>query len=56
LRKRGTSARHLPSNEEIVSTIVREHRVGDVVVLMSNGGFGGIHRTLLRALHESAGD
>jgi UDP-N-acetylmuramate: L-alanyl-gamma-D-glutamyl-meso-diaminopimelate ligase len=56
LRKRGTVARHIPNNDDIVSTIVREHRDGDVVVLMSNGGFGGIHRTLLRALHEGAGD
>ena len=30
------------------STIVREHRSGDLVVLMSNGGFGGIHQKLLR--------
>jgi len=52
LRTRGTSARHLPNNDDIVSTIVREHREGDVVVLMSNGGFGGIHRTLLQALHQ----
>ena len=28
----------------------REHRPGDLVVLMSNGGFGGIHDKLLRAL------
>ena len=56
LRKRGTVARYIPNNDDIVSTIVREHRDGDVVVLMSNGGFGGIHRTLLRALHAGAGD
>ena len=32
----------------------REHRPGDLVVIMSNGGFGGIHRKLLHALgHES---
>jgi UDP-N-acetylmuramate-alanine ligase len=29
---------------------VNEHRRGDIVVLMSNGGFGGIHRKLLKAL------
>ena len=28
----------------------REHRPGDLVVLMSNGGFGGIHQKLLQAL------
>ena len=52
LRARGTHARHVPHNDDIIATIVREHRDGDVVVLMSNGGFGGIHRKLLRALHD----
>jgi UDP-N-acetylmuramate-alanine ligase len=33
---------------------VAEHREGDVVVLMSNGGFGGIHRKLLQALATPA--
>ena len=50
LRARGQHARHLPDIGDIVGTIVTEGRDGDVVVLMSNGGFGGIHRTLLQAL------
>ena len=50
LGSRGQSARETESIDDIVSTIVREHRFGDLVVLMSNGGFGGIHQTLLRAL------
>jgi UDP-N-acetylmuramate: L-alanyl-gamma-D-glutamyl-meso-diaminopimelate ligase len=50
LSARGQHARHIPEVDEIVRTIVAEARDGDVVVLMSNGGFGGIHRTLLRAL------
>jgi UDP-N-acetylmuramate: L-alanyl-gamma-D-glutamyl-meso-diaminopimelate ligase len=54
LRRRGQQARHLPEIDAIVDTIVREHRPRDVVVLMSNGGFGGIHGKLLRALHEPA--
>ena len=33
-----------------MQTIVAEQRPGDVVVLMSNGGFGGIHQKLLHAL------
>ena len=56
LRADGGRARHVPDNDEIIATIVREHREGDVVVLMSNGGFGGIHRKLLRALQGDAGD
>jgi UDP-N-acetylmuramate: L-alanyl-gamma-D-glutamyl-meso-diaminopimelate ligase len=50
LRGRGQRARHLPEIDGIVQAIVDEHRPGDVVVLMSNGGFGGIHRRLLTAL------
>ena len=56
LRERGRSARHLPDNDEIIGTILREHRHGDVVVLMSNGGFGGIHRKLLHALEHGSGN
>ena len=50
LRARGQRARHIPEVDDIVRTIVEERRDGDVVVLMSNGGFGGIHRKLVRAL------
>jgi UDP-N-acetylmuramate: L-alanyl-gamma-D-glutamyl-meso-diaminopimelate ligase len=50
LQAQGRHARHIPDTDDIIATIVREHRDGDVVVLMSNGGFGGIHRKLLRAL------
>ena len=50
LQARGLRARHIEAVDEIIATIVAEHRPGDVVVLMSNGGFGGIHRRLLQAL------
>jgi len=50
VRARGQNARHIPEIPDIINTIVREHRAGDVVVLMSNGGFGGIHGKLLAAL------
>ena len=52
LSREGRHARHIPEIDDIVSTIVRERRDGDVVVLMSNGGFGGIHGKLLHALRE----
>ena len=55
LRVRGQRARHLPDNDDIIRTIAGEHREGDVVVLMSNGGFGGIHRKLLAALGSHGG-
>jgi UDP-N-acetylmuramate: L-alanyl-gamma-D-glutamyl-meso-diaminopimelate ligase len=50
LTARGQRARHIETVDQIVTTIAAEHRPGDVVVLMSNGGFGGIHQKLLRAL------
>ena len=46
----GLWARATASLEEIIETIVREKRAGDLVIMMSNGGFGGIHRRLLDAL------
>jgi len=48
----GRSARHLDNIETIIETIVREQREGDVVLIMSNGGFGGIHRKLVHALQH----
>ena len=47
---RGVWAREAASVEDIVTAVVREHRAGDLVVIMSNGGFGGVHQKLLRAL------
>ena len=50
LRARKQRARYIPAVDDIIRTIVAEHRDGDIVVLMSNGGFGGIHNKLLQAL------
>lgn len=46
----GVAARHLPSVDAIVAAVAAEARAGDLVVVMSNGGFGGIHQKLLGAL------
>jgi UDP-N-acetylmuramate: L-alanyl-gamma-D-glutamyl-meso-diaminopimelate ligase len=50
LRARGRHARFIPDVDAIVRVVAAESRDGDVVVLMSNGAFGGIHGQLLRAL------
>ena len=50
LRAQGVAARHLPTVEAIVDAVAREAREGDVIVVMSNGGFGGIHGKLVSAL------
>ncbi|MEP7117701.1 MAG: UDP-N-acetylmuramate:L-alanyl-gamma-D-glutamyl-meso-diaminopimelate ligase [Acidobacteriota bacterium] len=44
------SARQLPDVDAIVSHVAAHARPGDDVVVMSNGGFGGIHGKLLEAL------
>jgi UDP-N-acetylmuramate: L-alanyl-gamma-D-glutamyl-meso-diaminopimelate ligase len=46
----GKDARLVPAVDDIVSTLARELREGDRVVILSNGGFGGIHAKLLAAL------
>ena len=46
----GRPARHIPDVDDIVRTLVRERRDGDLIVMMSNGPFGGIHAKLLAAL------
>jgi len=51
LHRRGMSARSIPDVASIVGTIAHEARAGDVVLIMSNGSFGGIHDRLLQALH-----
>jgi UDP-N-acetylmuramate: L-alanyl-gamma-D-glutamyl-meso-diaminopimelate ligase len=46
----GGRARQGAGVEDIVRTIAGEAQPGDLVVIMSNGGFGGIHDKLLAAL------
>ena len=50
LRDQGQSARAADSIDDIINTVATGHCAGDLVVIMSNGGFGGIHKELLRAL------
>jgi len=53
ISKQGKSALALPDADTIVQHLVPELRPGDVVAIMSNGGFGGIHDKLLTALGKS---
>jgi UDP-N-acetylmuramate: L-alanyl-gamma-D-glutamyl-meso-diaminopimelate ligase len=55
IKKNGRPARLLPDADAIVQSIAPELRSGDVVAILSNGGFGGIYEKLparLRALAE----
>jgi UDP-N-acetylmuramate: L-alanyl-gamma-D-glutamyl-meso-diaminopimelate ligase len=49
----GRWARHVPETNDIVDLLTRECRAGDVVVIMSNGAFDGIHRKLVDALKRA---
>jgi UDP-N-acetylmuramate: L-alanyl-gamma-D-glutamyl-meso-diaminopimelate ligase len=53
LRLRGREADYIPSTSEIVSHLALRLKENDVVVVMSNGSFGGIHEKLLKTLEEN---
>lgn len=53
ISKQGKPALALPDADHIVAHLVPELRSGDVVAIMSNGGFGGIHEKILTALKPS---
>lgn len=53
LKQQGKLASFYPDADTIVREIVPELQSGDVVAIMSNGGFGGIHEKLLNALKEN---
>jgi UDP-N-acetylmuramate: L-alanyl-gamma-D-glutamyl-meso-diaminopimelate ligase len=46
----GRPAEFIPTVDAIVSRLAGRLKSGDRVVVLSNGGFGGIHDRLLRAL------
>ena len=50
----GLDARYIPAVDDIVSAVARDSREGDLVVVMSNGGFDDIHQKLLSALDARA--
>jgi len=57
IQKHGRRARLIADADAIVQTIAPELRHGDVVAILSNGGFGGIYEKLperLRALVSQA--
>ena len=53
ISRQGKPALALPGADEIVEHILPELREGDVVAIMSNGGFGGIHEKILTGLQST---
>ena len=52
LKAAGKDAAYLPDVDAIVTHIAKGAQGGDVVVVFSNGGFGGIHGKLLQRLER----
>ncbi|MDX1951973.1 MAG: UDP-N-acetylmuramate:L-alanyl-gamma-D-glutamyl-meso-diaminopimelate ligase [Verrucomicrobiota bacterium] len=50
LQAKGLPAAYLPDAGRIVEHLVAEAKIGDVLCIFSNGGFGGIHDLLLKRL------
>lgn len=54
VEKSGTPCCFINTVQEIADHVAREAQEGDVVAVLSNGGFGGIHNLLLERLAEQA--
>ena len=54
LKAAGIDARFIPDTADIVRTVAEDARSGDLVIVMSNGGFDNIHQKLLSALEARA--
>lgn len=52
LRRRGKDAHHFENADGIIDLLADTARNGDLVLIMSNGGFDGIHGRLLAALRK----
>jgi UDP-N-acetylmuramate: L-alanyl-gamma-D-glutamyl-meso-diaminopimelate ligase len=50
LKTAGKNAAYLPDVDTIVGHVAKNVQGGDIVVVFSNGGFGGIHGKLLERL------
>ncbi|GIT04793.1 MAG: UDP-N-acetylmuramate:L-alanyl-gamma-D-glutamyl-meso-diaminopimelate ligase [Verrucomicrobiota bacterium] len=52
IRTAGTKADYLTTSDEIVTQVTVQAEPGDILCVLSNGGFGNIHQKLLAALAE----
>ncbi len=56
LRGHNVEACHISGVGNIITYLKTYLQPGDIVLIMSNGGFGGIHAKLLKALRQKFGD
>ena len=52
LRQHGVLADYVPRVDAIVDLVDAEAKAGDVILVFSNGAFGGLHQKLLRRLEQ----
>ena len=50
IRAAGVEADYLPTTDEIVAHVVPQAQAGDILCVLSNGGFDNIHQKLINAL------
>ena len=50
LKNRGKEAHYFEDTQSIIDFLVKESKTGDLILIMSNGGFENIHERLLKAL------
>jgi UDP-N-acetylmuramate: L-alanyl-gamma-D-glutamyl-meso-diaminopimelate ligase len=55
LRARGVEAEACPTVDRVLESLVSAARPGDVIALLSNGAFGGIHARLMTTLEAKDG-
>ncbi|MEW6266245.1 MAG: UDP-N-acetylmuramate:L-alanyl-gamma-D-glutamyl-meso-diaminopimelate ligase [Thermodesulfobacteriota bacterium] len=54
LNARGLAAGYFPDTDSLLTCLLEQARAGDVVLIMSNGGFDNLHQRLLDGLAGSA--
>ena len=50
LAGRGLKARHFLNTDDLLAALLKDLHSGDTVLIMSNGGFDGLHQRLLDGL------
>ena len=54
LQALGTRAEDFADIDALVTAVVNAAKAGDHILIMSNGGFGGIHQHILNQLHTNS--
>jgi UDP-N-acetylmuramate: L-alanyl-gamma-D-glutamyl-meso-diaminopimelate ligase len=52
IRAKGTEAYYLPTADDIISHIIPQTQPGDILCVLSNGGFDNIHQKLIDELNN----